>query len=247
MPPSTRQNATHVFFWGGPWSKWYVGRTYSGEGAFELLLPRLAKLDIEHPQSEAFSSRLLRAADLACGEQWMMAMKGWLFERDVELSEKLVPADEDAGREFEAMRTGMLGPTRPSLGDKKKREMYNSCLCKCLRSKSPKDQKFYGRQCRNFDLQVWDMASIPVVVPCQIARAEADDMLRGIYMRSRKRIFVEGSPTDVVWGVGIKCDRVAIEEENNWIGENRLGVCHGLASKEVRTLLDEKVGAGEVA
>jgi hypothetical protein len=71
----------------------------------------------------------------------MMAMKGWLFERDVELSEKPFAKGEDAGREFEELRTEMLGPTQSLMSDEKKRALYDSCLCKCLRSKSPKHQK----------------------------------------------------------------------------------------------------------
>jgi hypothetical protein len=69
----------------------------------------------------------------------MMAMKGRLFERDVELLEKVFAEGEDAGQEFEALRTDTLGPTQPPMSDKKKRSLYDSCLCKCLRSKSPKE------------------------------------------------------------------------------------------------------------
>ena len=246
MPPSTRQNATHIFFLGGPLSNWYVGRNYSGERSFELLVPRLAELGIAHPPPEAFSSRLLKGTNFGCGEQWMMAMKGWLFERDIELSEKVFPAGVDSDKEFEALRAEMLGSTRPSLNEGKKRALYDSCLCKCLRSKSPKDQKDFGRHTRNFDLEVWNIASIPVVVSCQIARAEADDALRRLYLQSGERVFVEGSPTDTVWGVGIRWDHVAIEDEKNWWGTNRLGICHGMACKEVRTWWNEKIGAGEV-
>jgi ribA/ribD-fused uncharacterized protein len=246
MPPSTRQNVTHIFFWGGPLSNWYVGRNYSGERAFELLLARFTELDIAHPAPEAFSTRLLRSTEFGCGEQWMMAMKGWFFERDIELSEKVFAKGDDSGEEFEALKTEMLGPTRPSLSERKKRALYDSCLCKCLRSKSPKEQKAYGKKCRNFDLKVWDIASIPIVVSSQIARAEADDVLRRLYLQSGSRVFVEGSPTDTVWGVGIKWDHVAIKDESKWKGQNRLGICHGIACKEVRAGWEEKFGAGEV-
>jgi ribA/ribD-fused uncharacterized protein len=154
----------------------------------------------------------------------MMALKGWLFETDIELSEKVFAEGEDAAQEFQALRTETLGPTRPSLSEKKKRALYDCCLCKCLRSKSPKAQKGYGKQCRNLDVKVWGVASIPVVLSCQIALAEADDALRRLYLRSGNRVFVEGSPTDTVWGVGIRWDNVAIGNESNWRGENRLGV-----------------------
>ena len=173
-------------------------------------------------------------------------MKGWLFERDIELSEKLLPDGRDAEQEFQVLRREMLGPIRPSLNEKEKRAMYDSCLCKCLRSRSPMEQKNFGRRCRNFDIKVWDVASVPVVVACQIARAEADDELRRLYLQSGDRVFVEGSPRDNVWGVGIPWHHVSIENPSNWRGENRLGVCHGIACKAVRELWKGKADAEQV-
>jgi ribA/ribD-fused uncharacterized protein len=247
MPPSTRQNSTHIFFWGGPLSNWHVGRHYSGERAFELLLSRLTELHVSHPGPDAFSSRLLRSTNFGCGEQWMMALKGWFFERDIELSEKLFAGGEDSDEEFAALRTEMLDTTRPSLSEKKKRDLYDSCLCKCLRSKLPKEQKGHGRRCRNFDLQLWDIVSIPVVVSCLIARAEADDVLRILYMRAGSRAFVEGSPTDTIWGVGIHWGDAKIDNESNWRGANKLGICHGIACKEVQAEWEDKLSAPQVA
>jgi ribA/ribD-fused uncharacterized protein len=247
MPPSTRQNTTHIFFWGGPLSNWHVGSPYSGERAFELLLSRLTELDVAHPGPDAFSSRLLRSKKFGCGEQWMMALKGWFFERDIELSEKHFAKGEDSDEEFQALRTEMLGPTRPAPSEEKKRALYDSCLCKCLRSKSPKEQKGYGRRCRNFDLKIWDIVSIPVVVSCLIARAEADDVLRRLYNQAGSRVFVEGSPTDTIWGVGIHWDDATIDDESNWRGANKLGICHGIACRELKAGREDTLGALGVA
>ena len=93
---------------------------------------------------------------------------------------------------------------------------------------------------------MWDVASVPVVVACQIARAEADDELRRLYLQSGDRVFVEGSPRDNVWGVGIPWHHVSIENPSNWRGENRLGVCHGIACKAVRELWKGKADAEQV-
>jgi predicted NAD-dependent protein-ADP-ribosyltransferase YbiA (DUF1768 family) len=48
------------------------------------------------------------------------------------------------------------------------------------------------------------------------------------------RKFVEGSPVDRVWGVGLKWDDPKCEEEGSWGGENRLGKCHDEAARYVR-------------
>jgi predicted NAD-dependent protein-ADP-ribosyltransferase YbiA (DUF1768 family) len=48
------------------------------------------------------------------------------------------------------------------------------------------------------------------------------------------RRFVEGSPVDRVWGVGLKWDDPKCEEEASWRGENRLGKCHDEAARYMR-------------
>ncbi len=159
----------------------------------------------------------------------MMAIKGWLFERDIKLSEQ--PVTE---AEFEKILAQMLRGPGPSEVQPLVRELYFSTLCSVLRASSPKAQKTLGRKCRNFDPAIWDVASIPVVVACSQARAEADHVLKQIYLESGSRTFVEGSPNDIIWGVGIHWTEPSIEDPKNWRGTNRLGVCHGLARDAVR-------------
>lgn len=168
----------------------------------------------------------------------MMAMKGWFFERDLELAEKAVDDNE-----FQELRGMMLGGKAPPKYDTEKRAMYDSCLCRCLRTSSPKEQKGSGRQCRNFTVEVWDQVSVHVVVACQIARAEVDRELEKIYLDSGTRTFVEGSPFDTIWGVGLMWSSADIEDTEKWQGENRLGVCHGIASKAFRGLRGESKSA----
>ena len=220
----TRRNKTHIFFWGGPLSNWYKGQTFPGARALGLTIARLDEIKINHPAELALSSRLLAAHTFICGEQWLMAMKGWLFERNVWISDDAV-TDET----FQLLSTQLLAPQPPPKDQSLMRELYFGSLCSILRTTSPKEQKALGRKCRNFDQVIWDTASVPVVVACCVARAEADPDLKNIYLRSGERTFVEGSPRDTVWGVGILWSRPSIEDPRNWRGANRLGVCHGLA------------------
>ena len=98
-----------------------------------------------------------------------------------------------------------------------------------------------------------------MVVAGLLARAEVDPELRRIYAMaadespssglvaaqtlagsstaSTTRVFVEAAPRDKVWGVGMGWERVAKGEE--WRGQNRMGICHGLAAKEVRQKMKE--------
>jgi ribA/ribD-fused uncharacterized protein len=77
-----------------------------------------------------------------------------------------------------------------------------------LASKKPVDQKALGRKVPGFNEKVWDMVSNRVVVASQLARAAVDPKLAIIYNTSGTRMFVEGSPYDNIWGVGVRWDDV---------------------------------------
>lgn len=224
----TRCNKTHIFFWSGPLSNWYKGEAFPGARALDLTIPKLDEMEINRPAELALSSRLLAAHTFICGEQWMMAMKGWLFERNVWGSDDTITDEK-----FQLLSTQLLAPQPPPKDQPLVRELYFSSLCSVLRSTSPKDQKALGRKCRDFDEAIWATASVPVVVACCVARAEADPELKRIYLRSGHRTFVEGSPLDCIWGVGIRWNSPSIEHPRNWRGTNRLGVCHGLARDRI--------------
>ena len=81
---------------------------------------------------------------------------------------------------------------------------------------------------------IWEKASYHVVVAGSIARAEQDPDLKEIYLTVGDRHFVEGSPSDTIWGVGLKFSNALIDDSSNWKGENRLGKCHDEAAKCLR-------------
>lgn len=116
-----------------------------------------------------------------------------------------------------------------------------SMLKAILESKKPMVQKSLGRKVPGFNDTVWLPASVEIVVASQIARAEVDQRLAKLYESSGEKQFVEGSPRDKIWGVGIHWKERAIEDERNWRGENRLGKCHGLAREALRRQKEEKL------
>jgi ribA/ribD-fused uncharacterized protein len=160
----------------------------------------------------------------------MMACKAWLFEtKDYDLAarewETLPPGD------FEAIRHRLMLASPPD--DIPEKAMWHSSLCRILRAHNPRDQKELGRHTPNFNDEIWTKASIPIVIAGSIARAEADEELRRIYEGNKDatRRFVEGSPYDRIWGVGISWDDKRIDDPKNWRGENRLGKCHDEACR----------------
>ena len=242
---STRVTSTHIFFWGGPMSNWWDSPPFSGQRCLDLLLPRLdnhPSNSVKHPSPDAFSTYLIAKHTFTCGEQFLMAMKPWLFERPPPSTSSLSEQDTTSLGTFdlEKLRQEMLSHKFPPRNTPA-RAMYDSTLCKILRARSAKDQKVLGRGTLNFQEEIWNIASIEVCVSCSIARAEVDDELKHFYLACGKRKFVEGSPIDKIWGVGIKWDDHSIDDEANWKGQNRLGRCHDAASVEFRTLQEKKL------
>lgn len=308
----TRITDKHILFWGGPLSNWNVGVPFSGRRAMNLLIERLDKAGItSHPSPTALATELMARHVFACGEQFMMAAKGWLFERMIPGGEK--DTRDMSGVEIDGLCKNILHP-QPQSQDKthgyatasqngvhgyatasqnnvrglataqdkthntataaQEHErhttpqdethttshekthttpsesqhalhaehsdidfdaLHNGTMASCILTPSPRDQKAIGRRARGFNDASWTKASMHVVTAASIARAEADDELRQLYMRATPRQkFVEGSPVDKIWGIGLKWDDPRADDERKWKGGNRLGMCHDMAAAFVR-------------
>lgn len=225
----TRITDKHIIFWGGVLSNWNLGSTFSGKRVVELLVPRLAEQGVEHPGLTTMSTKLLEHHNFVCGEQAMMAFKAWLFERDPVLEQEL------DGSESNVLFDAILGPSNPSKvstpsSDEILANARKTYLCQILRSSSPRDQKALGRKVPHFSPELWDKSSVPIVVSSSIARAESEEDLKKLYLQAGERNFVEGSPMDRIWGVGLKWDDPRADVEENWRGRNLLGKCHDQAA-----------------
>ncbi|KAE8374564.1 hypothetical protein BDV26DRAFT_36620 [Aspergillus bertholletiae] len=232
--PHIRTTKTHIFFHAGPLSNWHPSTPrFPGHRALSLCLPDLDALGIPHPAPKAAVTRLISAWSFTCGEQWMMAMKGWLFEEIPGLDSM---AENISDAEFEAIQTAAMSVSAPPEGQRK-RAIWDSTVAAVLRATQPRVQKALGRAADGFREDIWEFASEVIVTAGCVARAEVDSALREVYLASGGRKFVEGSARDRVWGVGLKWDSVAIQDEANWKGQNRLGKCHDEAARIVT--LDE--------
>ncbi|KAL4927697.1 NADAR family protein [Aspergillus undulatus] len=83
-------------------------------------------------------------------------------------------------------------------------QLWESALCQIMRASSLKAQESLGRKVPNFNEDLWNKASRAIVVAGCVARAEVDADLKQLYLASGKRVFVEGSSTDCIWGVGLE-------------------------------------------
>ncbi|WP_165356677.1 NADAR family protein [Sphingosinicella sp. BN140058] len=104
-----------------------------------------------------------------------------------------------------------------------------------LEAWEPKDQKAIGRDVTPFSAEEWNTICVPAVTAGTLARAEANPALCKLLLDSGDRQFVEGSPVDRIWGVGLRYDDPRIDDQRNWRGRNLLGTSHALTRTILRS------------
>lgn len=94
---------------------------------------------------------------------------------------------------------------------------------KILGASHPRDQKAFGRQVKNFDSTVWDSISYKVMLQAVYEKFNQNYELKCQLLGTDDKIFVEASPFDNIWGVGLNEIDDTILDEKNWLGKNWLG------------------------
>lgn len=99
----------------------------------------------------------------------------------------------------------------------------------------PKEAKDLGRQVKAFDDAVWSARRFDVVVRGNVAKFGQDPALRAYLLGTGRRILVEASPLDRVWGIGLRAEDERAGRPAEWLGLNLLG----FALMEARARLSE--------
>ena len=92
-----------------------------------------------------------------------------------------------------------------------------------MEQKSPRKQKFLGRQVRGFDQTVWLEQCEDIMVPALVSKFTQDTYSLNCMLSSVGTIIVEASPTDTVWGIGMTKDDPKATDPTKWNGTNLLG------------------------
>ena len=108
-------------------------------------------------------------------------------------------------------------------------------LEKILECKSPAAAKKLGRQVKNFEPTLWEANSFEVVKRANYYKFAQNDDLKTFLLNTKKRILVEASPVDPIWGIGMAEDHENAANPKKWRGQNLLG----FALMEVRDELNE--------
>jgi hypothetical protein len=99
-------------------------------------------------------------------------------------------------------------------------------MSKILEETNPKNQQLLGRSIKNFNQQVWDKNKFNIVFNGNLLKFHQNDKLRTLlmsYWNPKFIMFVEASPIDKIWGVGLDENHKDILDETKWQGQNLLG------------------------
>lgn len=94
---------------------------------------------------------------------------------------------------------------------------------KILESDKPADIKHLGRQVKNFSNEEWDKVKEDIMYKAVEAKFNQDGLCNACIKEFPYQTFVEGSPYDKIWGIGIEWNNNDVFDETKWKGQNLLG------------------------
>lgn len=92
-----------------------------------------------------------------------------------------------------------------------------------MAAKHPKEMKAHGRAVQHFDKEAWDSRCYRIVVRASLAKFSQNPELWAFLRTTKKRILVEASPRDRIWGIGMGQSNPDAENPMKWRGRNLLG------------------------
>lgn len=94
-----------------------------------------------------------------------------------------------------------------------------------LNSSTPMEAKALGRRVDGFVEEAWEKVREQAMFNAVYCKFSQNEDLKRVLLSEefKDKHFVEGSPTDRIWGVGIIWNDEKIADENNWNGLNLLG------------------------
>jgi ribA/ribD-fused uncharacterized protein len=92
-----------------------------------------------------------------------------------------------------------------------------------MEQKQPRLQKFLGRQVRGFEEDVWLAECEHLMVPGLASKFRQDDYSLKTLLDTGDKIIVEASPSDTLWGIGMRESDQRAPFPDKWEGKNLLG------------------------
>jgi ribA/ribD-fused uncharacterized protein len=94
---------------------------------------------------------------------------------------------------------------------------------KVIDTPDPRTVKALGKDVQNFDQRLWDACKFDIVVLGNLYKFSQNKHLGQKLLDTGKKILVEASPSDKIWGIGLDEETARKTPEDDWPGENLLG------------------------
>lgn len=121
------------------------------------------------------------------------------------------------GRTFATAEQYMMYHKATTMGDMETAK-------KIMDTTHPDEQKALGREIKPWIQEKWDAVKYQIVVGGNILKfSQNPDAFEQIMTLGKGRHFVEASPTDKIWGIGLSERDPRCLDEANWQGQNLLG------------------------
>jgi hypothetical protein len=96
-------------------------------------------------------------------------------------------------------------------------------LAAVLAATNPGAAKAAGRKVRGFDEGTWEMQRYDLVVTGNLAKFTQHSDLGAVLRRTGRKVLVEASPYDRIWGIGMAASNPNVAHPARWKGLNLLG------------------------
>lgn len=113
----------------------------------------------------------------------------------------------------------------------------NEIANKILETLHPRDVKALGRLVKNYDDKLWSKVRFDIVTQGNILKFSQNQDLMDDLIKYQDLIFVEASPVDIIWGIGLHYEDDRVLDEKQWKGQNLLGKA---INKVIKILIKDK-------
>ena len=141
---------------------------------------------------------------------------------------------EEFGVTFNCAEQFMMAAKAKVFGDD---NSYNAIMATRL----PNEQKALGKKVKGFDANIWDAIAKNYVRLGNVNKFQQNEQFLDFLFKHKDKYFVEASPYDKVWGIGLAETHPDIHDPLKWQGTNWLGEC----INEAATLMFETGHEGE--
>ena len=96
-------------------------------------------------------------------------------------------------------------------------------LALILDAPTPAEAKSHGRSVRGFVSDIWDQSCVAIVRDGSVAKFGSTPEMTAYLVGTGRRVLVEASPRDRIWGIGAGRDDPSVGRPSQWSGRNLLG------------------------